>query len=236
MAGTLRVVTYNVRRFKASDGSSSVDKIAKALSALQPSVVALNEVDAKLRPDAVASLAEQLGGFHYHFFGHVKGQYGNALLSRFPITATRETHLRGGTEVGFPAGTKKLNGEIAKAGELHRLARGMLECDIKVPHAHWHGGGGGGDGDIEPVDSTIVTFAVTHLDHITELQREVQIEHVLETLAPRRNHTILLGDLNALWRPDYSGDEWRAIEAHNAKSVFLLKFAISPVVSTGFKI
>jgi endonuclease/exonuclease/phosphatase (EEP) superfamily protein YafD len=139
MAGTLRVVTYNVRRFKASDGSSSVDKIAKALSALQPSVVALNEVDAKLRPDAVANLAGQLGGFHFHFFGHVKGQYGNALLSRFPITATRETHLRGGTELGFPAGTKKLNGEIAKAGELHRLARGMLECDIKVPHAHWHG-------------------------------------------------------------------------------------------------
>ena len=37
--------------------------------------------------------------FHVAFFGHVRGRYGNALLSRFPILATRETHVRGGSEV-----------------------------------------------------------------------------------------------------------------------------------------
>ena len=42
------------------------------------------------------------------------GRYGNALISKYPIVRSRGTHLRGGTELSFPVGMKKLNGEIAK--------------------------------------------------------------------------------------------------------------------------
>ena len=75
--------------------------------------------------------------------------------------------MRGGTELSFPVGMKKLNGEIAKEGEKHRLARGLLEVDIEVP----------GRGEL--------TVAVTHLDHIAEAQREVQLDHVVEQLASK---------------------------------------------------
>lgn len=193
----LRVATYNVRRFKGADGQSSVSAIADTLARLQPTVVALNEVDIGLRPEALESLAQKLGGFSVAFFGHVRGKYGNALLSKYPIIAIRETHLRGGTEVGFPAGTKKFNGEIAKEGELHRIGRGLLECDIQLPADN---------------ASRVLTIAVTHLDHISEDQRNVQLSHVLEALGTNSHRSLLIGDLNALSRSDYSADEWRTLE------------------------
>eukprot|EP00928_Gymnodinium_smaydae_P090015 TRINITY_DN73880_c0_g1_i1.p1 TRINITY_DN73880_c0_g1~~TRINITY_DN73880_c0_g1_i1.p1 ORF type:complete len:360 (+),score=83.86 TRINITY_DN73880_c0_g1_i1:50-1081(+) len=194
----LRVLTFNVRRFKSADGGCSADAVGRALSALKPGLVALNEVDVHLRPDALSQVAEHLGGFSIAFFGHVRGRYGNALLSRFPILDVRETHLRGGTEVAFPPGTKKFNGEIAKEGEVHRIARGLLECDVEVPT---------GSGQ-----STVLTVAVTHFDHMSEEQRRVQAAHVLEALAPNRHRALLVGDLNALTRSDYTDQEWSALE------------------------
>jgi len=196
---SIRVVTYNVRRFKSSDGTSTVPAIGDALAGLQPTLVALNEVDMRIRPESLTSVAERLGGFSVAFFGHVRGQYGNALLSKYPIKAIRETHLRGGTEVGFPAGTKKLNGEIAKEGELHRIARGLLECDIEIPEMSGRPG-------------KLLTVAVTHLDHINEAQRKVQLTHVLEALGPNTANALLVGDLNALQRSDYADEEWAALE------------------------
>jgi len=133
------------------------------------------------------------------FFGHVGGRYGNALLSKHPIVAVRETHLRGGTEVVFPVGTRKRNGELAKEGDSHRIARGLLECDIALPAVP------GGQGQV-------ITVAVTHLDHIDEAQRVVQMEHVVEALGPNLNRSLLIGDLNALSRSDYTADEWGVLE------------------------
>mmetsp|Transcript_80364 Transcript_80364/g.152789 ORF Transcript_80364/g.152789 Transcript_80364/m.152789 type:complete len:342 (-) Transcript_80364:81-1106(-) len=197
-ASSLRVVTYNVRRFN-KNGISTVNAIADALAELQPTVVALNEVDTSLRPEGLASVAERLGGFSVAFFGHVAGRYGNAVLSKYPIRAIRETHLRGGTEFIFEAGTKKYNGEIAKEGEFHRIARGLLECDIEFPQTS--------DGA-----SKVLTVAVTHLDHINEEQRGIQLNHVLEALGPNASRALLVGDLNALHRSDYMEQEWTALE------------------------
>lgn len=159
----------------------------------------LQQVDISTQPECLDSLASMLGGYSVAFFGHVAGRYGNALLSRHSICQTRETHLRGGSELSFPVGMRKRNGEIAKEGEKHRLGRGLLEADVDVP---------GG----------MVTFAVTHLDHISESQREVQLEHILQSLAPSLTRPlVLLGDMNALTRNDYTDDEWEMIE-QNAES------------------
>jgi len=191
---SLKIVTYNVRRFTSADKQSTVSAIGDALAALEPTVVTLNEVDVRLRPEALTAIAERLGGFSIAFFGHVRGQYGNALLSKYPIRAIRETHLRGGTQMGFPAGTRKMNGDIAKEGELHRIARGLLECDIELAAGR------------------VITIAVTHLDHINEAERELQLEHLLEALGPNRERAIVVGDLNALDRDDYSQEEWTTLE------------------------
>lgn len=199
----LRILTYNIRRFKGKNGESSAAAIGEALANLRPSLVALNEVDLQSEPEALEVLSSRLGGFHVAFFGHVAGRYGNALLSKHPILAVRETHLRGGTEVAFPAGMRKRNGEIAQEGERHRIVRGLLECDIVLPTA------GAGEGQV-------ITVAVTHLDHIDEGQRAVQMDHILEALGPNRHRSLLVGDLNALSRSDYTAEEWGALEARAA--------------------
>jgi hypothetical protein len=43
-AGSVRVVSYNVRRFTDDDGASTVLQIANSLKKLQPSLVCLQEV------------------------------------------------------------------------------------------------------------------------------------------------------------------------------------------------
>lgn len=220
----LRILTYNIRRFKGQNGESSVAAVAEALAGLRPSVVALNEVDVQLEPNALELLRERLGGFHLAFFGHVAGRYGNALLSKHPIVAVRETHLRGGTEVAFPAGMQKRNGEIAKEGETHRIARGLLECDIALPVAG-------------ASEDHIVTVAVTHLDHIDEAQRAVQVEHIVEALGPNLGRSMLVGDLNALSRSDYTADEWGALEARAAANRWALPtpaHSLDALASAGF--
>ena len=180
----LRVVTYNVRRFAAADGSgSTADSIAAALAALDPlpSIVCFNEVDVSFRPNALPTIAFQLGlasggdPWHVAFFGHVKERYGNALISQHPVLTSQRITLRGGSEVTFPAGTRKLNGEIARPNEAHRIVRGLLTVNIA-----FHG--------------EVVRIALTHLDHMSTAQRQVQLTHVLEVL---HNDTAICGTVLA---------------------------------------
>merc|ERR1712176_1182752 len=86
-------------------------------------------------------------------------------------------------------------------GEVHRIARGMLEIDIELPV----------DGP-----GRVLTVAVTHLDHINEDQRNIQLRHVLEVLGNKRNRSMLVGDLNALTRSDYADEEWATLEERAA--------------------
>jgi len=202
MGSSMRLITYNTRRLRAPDGRCSATAVGDALASLQPTLVALNEVDLKLCPTALTSIAERLGGFYVAFFGHVQGHYGNALLSKYPIAAVRRTHLRGGTEVNLLPGTKKWDGEIAQEGDVHRIGRGLLECDIQLP-ATADGG------------EKRLTVAVSHLDHIAEEQRQIQLAHILDTLQPNAGQALLVGDFNALTRSDYQDHEWAALENRN---------------------
>ena len=208
-----RVCTYNVRRF--SHGKDKLDMVDACIARLKPlmpiSLLALNEVDASLRPHALAKLSDALGLAHVEFFGHVKrptGEgYGNALLSMAPLTQRVDTLLDGGSVVKFN-------------DKEHRIGRGLLTV-----HTH--------------IGEVPVRVGVTHLDHMVEQERVTQARHVLRVLmapppappfpaatatpAPGHPsassatpHLLLLGDLNALMRADYSADQWAAHEAHNA--------------------
>ena len=199
-SSNLRLVTYNVHRFDMH-GQNTVQKIKSHLSSLRPvpHIIALNEVNVVEKPKALDMIAEELN-MKYEFFGHVgEGRYGNALFTSLPIKQKKEIHLRGGTEVQFPAGTKKLNGDIAKAGEKHRIARGMLVVDMENGMRNLRCG-------------------VTHLDHMSMKERQVQLKHIVEELIPKdiesekNTDIILLGDLNALTRSDYNDEDWKRIE------------------------
>mmetsp|Transcript_41238 Transcript_41238/g.110134 ORF Transcript_41238/g.110134 Transcript_41238/m.110134 type:complete len:170 (+) Transcript_41238:100-609(+) len=66
-----------------------------------------------------------------------------------------------------------------------------------------------------------VTVAVTHLDHIAEAQREVQLDHVVEQLSGKVGSLVLLGDANALTRSDYDDEQWKTLEDNNKKNKWL---------------
>jgi len=99
MSDSVRVATYNVHRWQGTNGRTKPD-VARAgfvISELDADVVALQEV---LRPfdgegvgdpaeDPLCMLCEELD-FHLAFAvtrRHRRGQLGNAILSRFPITS-----------------------------------------------------------------------------------------------------------------------------------------------------
>jgi endonuclease/exonuclease/phosphatase family metal-dependent hydrolase len=81
------------------DRKFDYDRLAKIINALKPDVVALQEVDRKTRRasgvDQAARLAE-MTGMHYAFGNalyYSGGEYGEAILSRFPIENIKAHHL-----------------------------------------------------------------------------------------------------------------------------------------------
>jgi endonuclease/exonuclease/phosphatase family metal-dependent hydrolase len=93
----LRVLTYNIHHGEGADGKLDLPRIAGVIAGQKPDLVALQEVDVKTRRtssvDQVAELAK-LTRMHAAFGKAIAfqgGEYGNAVLSRFPIRAA-QTH------------------------------------------------------------------------------------------------------------------------------------------------
>lgn len=91
---TLRVLTYNIHHGEGTDGKLDLARIARVIADHKPDLVALQEVDRKTRRtgniDQPAELAK-LTGMHAGFgkgIDYDGGEYGNAVLSRFPILST----------------------------------------------------------------------------------------------------------------------------------------------------
>jgi endonuclease/exonuclease/phosphatase family metal-dependent hydrolase len=89
----LRVLTYNIHHGEGTDGKLDLARIAKVISGEKPDLVALQEVDVNTtRTGGVDQAAElaRLTGMHVVFgkaIDYQGGAYGNAVLSRFPITS-----------------------------------------------------------------------------------------------------------------------------------------------------
>ncbi len=90
-SSTLRVVTYNIHHGEGTDGKFDYDRLANIIAGLKPDVVAVQEVDKATGrangADQAHELAKRLK--MQHAFGNALyysgGQYGEAILSRFPI-------------------------------------------------------------------------------------------------------------------------------------------------------
>lgn len=90
----LRVMTYNIHVGVGMDKQLDLPRIAAVINAQHPDLVGLQEVDRGVartqRIDEIAELAkltrmDYAFAFNLHYQG---GQYGVAILSRFPIRAT----------------------------------------------------------------------------------------------------------------------------------------------------
>jgi endonuclease/exonuclease/phosphatase family metal-dependent hydrolase len=87
----IRVLTYNIRHGEGRDRRTDLTRTAEVIKSVRPDIVALQEVDRGTersgRVDQLAELAN-LMGMHAEFgkaFDHDGGEYGVAVLSRWPI-------------------------------------------------------------------------------------------------------------------------------------------------------
>jgi len=104
VAEEIRVVSYNIHHGVGMDGKLDLKRIAEVIKKEKPDFVALQEVDNMVgrsgMVDQVAVLAKMLG--MYHAFGKCidlqGGGYGNAVLSKHPITNTVIHRLPGSGE------------------------------------------------------------------------------------------------------------------------------------------
>ena len=110
-ATEIRVLCWNLHHGVGEDGKLDLARIAALIKAQQPDVVALQEVDNKCRRsgsvDQAAELAKLTGmsGVFGKAMDHDGGEYGQAILSKHPIGATKVHRLPGDGEprIGFEA-------------------------------------------------------------------------------------------------------------------------------------
>jgi len=96
----LRVLTYNIHRAIGTDRRFRPDRITRILSSHDADIILLQEVDDGVprsrRLDMARALAEELD-YEFVVAGHNvslrEGRYGNATLSRFPISRARNIDL-----------------------------------------------------------------------------------------------------------------------------------------------
>ena len=100
----LRVLAYNIHHGEGTDGKFDLDRIAKLITAQEPDLVALQEIDVKTaRASGVDQAAElaRLTGMHYRFGRFMKydgGEYGQMVLSKHPILSHENLKLPEGPE------------------------------------------------------------------------------------------------------------------------------------------
>ncbi|WP_197254952.1 endonuclease/exonuclease/phosphatase family protein [Paenibacillus dendritiformis] len=120
----MNIVTFNIHHGRGIDGKVNLERIAQVLEDSKADVIALNEVDKHFSRrsgylDQLAWLSGRLR-MRYSFFGatissadgSVLRQYGNAVLSRFPIVS-RQNHVFG-------------------ASPFHAEKRAVLEVSVDV--------------------------------------------------------------------------------------------------------
>jgi len=99
IAQTLRVMSYNVHGCQGMDGFISIDRIARVITRYNPDVIALQELDAGRLRSAGVDQAERIArrlemSFQFHpAFRYKDEQYGNAILSRYPMGLVKQEAL-----------------------------------------------------------------------------------------------------------------------------------------------
>lgn len=90
----LRILSYNIHHAEGTDGRLDVERIARVIREVNPDLVALQEVDDRAertqRVNQTAELAKLTGlnGSFGQAMPFQGGGYGQAIFSRWPITAT----------------------------------------------------------------------------------------------------------------------------------------------------
>ncbi len=128
----LRVLSYNIHHSEGVDGKLDLERIANVILSVKPDIVALQEVDRKVKRtggvDQPAELA-RLTEMNIVFGANIElqgGHYGNAVLSRFPITQ-HKNHLLPSIADGEQRGVIEAEMEMPHSGQTVRLLATHLD-------------------------------------------------------------------------------------------------------------
>lgn len=118
----LRVLSFNIHHAEGTDGKLDLERIAKVIRSISPDLVALQEVDRRTarsgRVDQPAELA-RLTNMRAVFERNIPyqgGEYGNAVLTRLPVTSHRN-HLLPSHDDGEQRGALAVEAEAGEAQE-----------------------------------------------------------------------------------------------------------------------
>lgn len=94
------MLTYNIHRAIGLDRRFKPERIIEIINEINPDIALLQEVDEGVPRSKELNLAKEIAeacGFPYYKLGHnvtlKKGNYGNATLSKFPISRERNINL-----------------------------------------------------------------------------------------------------------------------------------------------
>ena len=100
-APRLRVATYNVHGCVGMDRQRSESRVAEVIASMSADIVGLQELDLARARSALADQAALIAahlGWKYYFHPAMRSgdeQYGNAIVSRFPIALQRAAEMPG---------------------------------------------------------------------------------------------------------------------------------------------
>jgi len=168
---SLRILCYNIHYGQGNDGVYDLERLAAVIKAVDPDLVALQEVDVVVRRSGKVHQAKRLGeltGLKVHYGPtqyYEGGLFGNAVLTKLPVSEVL-IHPLPYTEA---------------TPELTSYPRGFIAVTVEEP---------GG----KPF-----RFVSTHFQHNIEEDRLAEAQAVNELLAAEGDAlpTILAGDMNA---------------------------------------
>ncbi len=101
----IRLLAYNIKHGRGNDGRVDLQRTADVIRRVRADVVALQEVDEKVERSGQLNQAKRLAeltGLSYHafgsFFDYQGGEYGMAIISRYPLRDIKRLRLPDGAE------------------------------------------------------------------------------------------------------------------------------------------
>ena len=173
-AATLRVMTYNIRAGNDLDRQSNLARIGALIDSLRVDVALLQEVDRRTgrsgRVDQAAVIAQR-ADMHVVFGSSMDfdgGEYGNAILSRWPVQSSRVV----------PLPSDEAQSDAAQPTE----PRSVLHVVVSAPHGAVH----------------VLNTHVDHRAASPARKAQVlELLAYVASAVPRDARVVLGGDLNA---------------------------------------
>ena len=194
----MRLVTFNVLHGASTDGVVDLDRFARAVVALDPDVLALQEVDRGQERSHGADLArvaaEAMGAASTRFVAAMTGDprqrwrpalrtpepdaaaYGVALLARYPLVAWRDLHL---PRITPPV--PRVRRDPRRIELAHEELRAAVIARLETPEGP-------------------LVVASAHLSFFPGWNH-LQLYALRRALAAARGPAVLMGDLNMTPRP-----------------------------------